>query len=232
MPSGAFAFLELMRPILRLPPPPSSYSTEFDLTENPISESGIWRVGSFTGYYQDPRTSGGTCYGSSTSAEYNDCIAHLAPGKHAVPVNHRVGGRVFYAGGYTPPDSHEIGLYLRMLIGMGAGGNKVRGYECLFPYDGTSFQIIRWEGTVNNDLANFSVLTHTNLGGGLNGLAEADLIEAQIIGTQIRCYKNGTEFANVVDTTWSDGNPGMGYFIRPGGTPSSLCLKNWFAQGA
>lgn len=226
--SGVLRFWELMRPILRLPPRPTSYSTQFDLDENPINESGSWKRGTDIGFYQAPRSLGGICYAQGTNAAYDDSIAHLI--NHGIPVNHRVGVIVSRTGGYTPPDSHEIGLYLRMVIGMGTGGNKVRGYECLFPFTGAgSFQIIRWNGTVNDNLANFTSVSGSGSPGTIN---DGDLIEAQIVGSTIKCYHNGNLFRTSTDATWSDGNPGLGFFIRPGGTPSSFCAKSFFAQAA
>lgn len=212
-------------------PPRTSYSTDWDIDENPISELGIWRTGSASGYYQNPRSLSGIAYGANTSnGEYNDCLGHLEPSRHAIGPDHYVEAVVNRAVDYVAPDSHEIGLYLRTLGAVGAGGAFWRGYECLFPHTGAGdFQIIGWLGT-SHDIDNFDLgISGTTMNGGLGTVSDGDVIKAQIVGTTIKCYKNGTQFYQVTDTRWSDGNPGIGFFIRPGGTPSSLCIKNWSA---
>jgi hypothetical protein len=206
-------------------PPLTSYSTLFPATENPLSEGGMWRVGGVTGYYENPRTVAGTCFAAATvdPAETDDCLGQLQ--NHSVPVNHRVTATIRRVGGYVASDSHEVGLYLRLVI----GAQFVRGYECLFAAPGGgNFQIVRWEGT-GTDGSNFAVLTTS---GSHGTLVDGDVIAAEIIGTNIKCYKNGVQFESITDATWSNGNPGMGFFVRPGGTPASFCISAWAAQAA
>jgi hypothetical protein len=178
-----------------------------------------------TGFYKNPRSIGGKCYAADTvGADYDDCLGQLQ--NHAIPANQYAEMTVFRQAGYTTPgDTHENGLYLRMLI----GASLVRGYEFLFEAQG-SFQIVRWEG-VSQDSSNFTVLSP---GGSSPGaLAHGDVILVTAIGSQLRCYKNGVEFADVVDTTWSTGNPGLGFFVRPTGTtPENYCISAYSAGPA
>lgn len=206
----------------------TSYFTNFPLTENPINQGGMFRVGDFTGFYKNPRSTPGKCFAADfVGAGFDDCIAHLI--NHAVPVNHRVTATIFRSVGYNPSDSHEVGLYLRMQIGVGAGSVYVRGYEFLFAAGG-SFQIFRWEGTTHES-ENFTELTVTGAGPGT--LANGDVISVQAIGSAFQVFKNGVQVATATDSTWTDGNPGMGFFVRAGDTTKeNYCTTTWAAEGA
>lgn len=217
-----------MRPILRVPPRPSAYSTGWPLTENPISEGEFWRVGGVTGFYKNPRSTPGKCFAADFvgGGDVDDCLAHPDPDKHVIPANHFAQGTIFRQAGYTTPgNTHEVGFYLRMLI----GAQFVRGYELLFEAQG-SFQVVRWEGTGTGS-GNF--FTGISVGGSSPGvLAHGDVIRVTAIGSQFRAYKNSVEFADFVDTTFATGNPGFGFFVRSGGTtPENYCLSN-FSCGA
>lgn len=204
---------------------PTSYFTAFPLTENPINQSGMFRVGSVTGFYKNPRSTPGKCFAADfVGAGLDDCLAHLV--NHAVPVDHRVTVTIFRAPSYTAGDTHEIGVYLRMVI----GDEFVRGYEMLFEASG-SFQVVRWEGTSHDFPDNFFTGISVS-GAGPGQLADGDEIVAQVIGDDFEVFKNGISVATFTDSTFSDGNPGMGFFVREGGTtPENFCTTSWAASG-
>lgn len=204
---------------------PRSYDTQFPADQNPISEGGRWLVGGTTGFYQSPRSLSGLCFGAGTASGYDDCLGQLQ--SPSLGNDHRVEVTVHKAGGYTPPDSHEIGLYLRINI----GAEFVTAYECLHPFDGGGgFQIIRWLGLNHTDLDNFDLtIDVTTMNGGLGTISDGDVLASQIVGSTIKCFKNGTQFAEATDANLASGKPGIGFFIRPGGTPSSFCISRYRA---
>ncbi len=206
-----------------------SYDTSWAADENPISEGGRWTVAG-GGFYQDVRSLGGKCFGAATSAGYNDCLAMLDMPN--IGNNHRVEITVSLTGGYTPGDSHENGIYLRRGRA-GASNEFVTGYEMLFPFPGSPFQIVAWLGTHHDDLANFDTsIEITEMNGGLGTIAHGDVLAAQIVGSTIKAYRNGTQFAQATDSRWTTGKPGLGFFVRPGGTPSSYCITRYRAMVA
>ncbi len=208
---------------------PESYSTDFPDTENPISQGGMFRVGDVTGFYKNPRSTPGKCFAADfVGAGLDDCLAHLI--NHAVPVNHRVTASVFRASSYTAGETHEIGLYLRMEIGVGVGGEFVRGIECLFDAGG-AFQVVKWLGTAH-DLSNFDTGISVS-GAGPGQLVDGDVIAVEVVGNDYEVFKNGVSVATFTDTEFSDGNPGMGFFVRSGGTtPENFCIESWAATEA
>lgn len=202
---------------------PTSYSTAFPLTENPISEGGRWRVGGVTGFYRSPQTTPGLCFGNGTSADFDDCLGQLqTPFLNA---NYSISVVIHKTGGYTAPDSHEVGIYGRLII----GASLVRGYEVLIGFTSGEFQVVKWLG-ISQASDNFTVMSTSGTPAAVN---DGDVFRADFIGNVITVYRNGSLFNTTTDSSspWLDGNPGMGFFIRPGGTPSSYCTTSWAVNG-
>lgn len=213
------------------------YTSSFVGTENPISENGTWKNGSAAnGFYQDGRKTGGRCFGSGISAEddprgFVDCLMILQ--NHSVSPEHRVDLTVFKQPGYTPPSSHEVEILGCFAIGVGPGGNCARGYEILLGFN--SFQIVKWLG-VSLGSENYQVLPTS---GSFPANNSGDVFRGDfllmrdgggnIIGREIRVYRNGVLFNITQDTDnpFLDGSMGAGFFIRPGGTPENYCITSW-----
>lgn len=203
-------------------PPSIAYSTAFSATENPISEGSRWTNGAAVGLdWGDARTTTGSpnkAYGTTISGpHFNDSIAILS----GFPPNQRARATVFQQVGYTAPDSHEIELLLRFQI----TANNARGYEVDFINQGGSISIARWNGPLDN----VTLLTSTGTGPG--GLVTGDDVWADMIGSTINVYKNGSLIQTCTDTTYTDGNPGMGFFMRAGGTLENFCISQFSAAG-
>lgn len=115
--------------------------------------------------------------------------------------------------------SHEIELLLRFQV----SAHYARGYEMDFWYGGTALQMVRWNGPIGD----FTVLD--NSGPGPQGLVTGDIVKAQMIGNTITVFKNGNVISTYVDYAFTDGNPGMGFFVRPGGTPDQYCFTRFTA---
>lgn len=190
---------------------PKTYSTNFDLTENPLREGGVWVTGGEVGLdWQNPQTSGGLAFSDQTVNGYTDPIAHL----QGFPANHAAEGVVHRRQGYTPPSTHEIELLLRFKI----TPHSARGYEINVWFGGSYVQIVRWEGPLGQFTDLGSLPGNDGTGPGMGGVVEGDVVRAEIVGSVIKIYKNGTLVYTIKDpdNKWTDGNPGVGFFVRPG----------------
>lgn len=103
--------------VYEVPPRPLGryYSTTFPLTENPISEGGVWVTGA-DALSTVVRSSGGVAYGTQTGNEYdetpkryNDSQAYLA----SFPRNHKVEVTISTTG----PGSWSGDLEVEVLLG-------------------------------------------------------------------------------------------------------------------
>ena len=193
-----------------------SYSTSFPLTENPIDESGVWRRAN--NIWTNVRTANGIAFGTNGIANsYDDSYALLSgfgPNQQAEAV-------VFRSPNLVREITHEVELLLRF----SDDANNARGYECLFNYYG-GVQIVRWNGAIGD----FTVLPSTAGAGGLGReLVSGDVIRATIAGNVISTYINGVLIAEAVDSTFSSGQPGISFFIRPGGDSANLGLTSYSA---
>jgi hypothetical protein len=161
------------------------------------------------------QTVGGVAFGTNgVTNGYDDSYALLSgfgPNQTAEAV-------VFRDASLTPGSTHEVELLLRA----SDDANNIRGYECLFNYGG-SIQIARWNGAMG-DFSILSVLDERNLG---RQLVTGDVIKASMIGNTIRVYINGTEMGHAIDSTFSTGQPGIGFFIRPDGSQRLLGLTSY-----
>lgn len=183
-----------------------SYTTNFDLTENPISEGGRWaQQGGVTGLdWSNVRTSGGIAYATQTGFDgYNDSIALLS----GFGANQRISAVVSFTGSISSnTGSHEVELILRGSY----GPHTQRLYECNLGYSSTGYymQIIRMNGAIGD---------YTDIGITVTGtpaIKNGDVMTAEIIGNQISVYLNGTLMQKATDSTYSSGQPGIGFFWR------------------
>ncbi len=138
----------------------------------------------------------------------------------AFTANQFAQGTVSRVAGYrNPSDKHEIELLLRFQI----TPNGARGYEILWGQDGEIW-IVRWNGPLGNYTA-------------LNGLPDSasnmavdgDVLRAEIIGNAIRVYRNGALVLTASDSTYSNGQPGMGFWPTAGSTLASYGWKTYTA---
>ncbi len=190
------------------------YRTNFPVPENPISEGGRWTNGKTGGWWNNVRTVPGEAYGADYATEYNDPIAIL--NNPVFSPNQYSQGTVYRAPGYSPGVPHEIELLLRFQITT----NNARGYEVLWGHAG-NLAIIRWNG----QLGDYSVLLDIAPGPAVDG----DLLRAEINGSVIRVYRNGTLIGSASDSTWANGQPGIGFWPKPGATPSAYGWSSYEA---
>lgn len=183
-----------------------SYTTTFDLTENPISEGGRW-------VHHDPtltvvKTTGGVAFGTlSGSNNYDDSNASL-PG---FGNDYSIEGTVFLKSGTLSPDNREVELLLRWtddnpVRNTAYGPTQAIGYEITVQHAGGYMVLGRFKGAELARAPNPPV-PH-------NG----DRFKATIQGQTIIVYWNGVEQFRYTDNDPTNrittGNPGIGFFIR------------------
>jgi hypothetical protein len=184
---------------------PHSYSTDFPLTENPISENGHWVNGQAVGLdWADVRTSPGFAFGTESGATgYDDSTALLAgswgPDQTAQAVVH--------SSNQNDGIFEEVELRLRSSL----SAHSATGYEILFRCSTTAnayTQIVRWNGP----LGDFSYVDA--IGGAPYGVTEGDVVRATVVGDVITAYINGVQVLQGTDGTFTDGSPGIGFFLQ------------------
>jgi hypothetical protein len=207
-----------------------SYTTDFELEENPISEGGMWLNGRSDGIdWADVVTGNGVAYGGETrmdNAERRAEQGNLADADADDPVgdyddptavlsgewgrNQHGKGRV-YSKNPTEEYFQEVQIRLRHTI----RANFCSGYEIFFrclKTDAAYAEIVRWNGPVGD----FTSLARRT-GAGC-GVEDGDLIEATIEGDAIRGLINGVEVISVTDDTFVSGAPGIGFNFGVGDT--------------
>jgi hypothetical protein len=173
-----------------------TYTTNFPLAENPISEGGKWINGGSVGLdWTDVVTTPGFAYGTEVNGNYTDATAILTG---TWPVNQYAQATVYWNPSGSEPVP-EVELRLRSAI----SAHVNRGYEITF--GGGYLIIVRWNG----GLGNFNYLV--NASGSQYTPKTGDVIKATIVGNTISAYKNGVLMGQVTDATWTDGAPGMGF---------------------
>ena len=208
--TGPDGLADSARIVLTLPPA-RHFTTNFPLTENPISQGGVWINGGAIGLdWNNVSTTPGLAIGHQGAIEFTDGTALLGgrwtPDQTVSATVHSV----------TPADScyQEVELRLRSAL----HSHLATGYEITFkasPAFDAYLQIVRWNGV----LGDFTYLSD-NFGHEF-GVTEGDSVSGTIVGDTIRAYKNGVLMAQVLDTVFQTGSPGMGFNLS-GGVPGCL----------
>jgi hypothetical protein len=191
------------------------YATDFENTENPLSEGGKWINGRKDGTdWTNVRTFNGIACGTQSGSDtglfvYNDSYAILS----GFSPDQSAEGIVHYK---DPVDScnQEVELLLRW----NSRPHSATGYECLvrcLDSDRSYMEIVRWNGPVGD----FTYITQ--LHSRAAGIKDGDTLTATVTGNLIRMYVNGRMIIQGIDSTWARGNPGIGFFLR-GCTDSNI----------
>ncbi|WP_298824975.1 hypothetical protein [uncultured Piscinibacter sp.] len=198
------------------PPPPTgavTYSTNFDATELPLSEGGRWSKASNSWTYV--RTANGTAYGTNgITNSYDDSVAFLS----GFGSDQTIEAVVQLNPGTVGP-THEVELWLRARD----DSNNLWGYEVCFWRTG-QVQLGVWNGPFGDVLSmdsNRSVPWTQS-----SPLKTGDRIKAQIVGNTIKAWINDVLKLHVVHSKYTSGQPGIGFFIRPGGSSNLLTLTS------
>jgi hypothetical protein len=187
----------------------AGYTTNFSIGEDPISEGGKWINGKTIGLdWSDVATIPGLAYGTESGKQrgdnaYDDSVALLAgPWRPDQTVEATVRS--------VKQDENvfeEVELRLRSSL----SAHKATGYEVLFRCMAGAqayASIVRWDGS----LGRFTYLTQKE--GPEYKLSDGDLVKATIVGTLITAYINNTPVLQASDGAYSNGSPGMGFWLK------------------
>ena len=197
-------------------PASGSYSTNFDTSGNPLSEGGTWRRAANN--HTNVKAENGLAFGTNGVTDtYDDSYALLS----GFGPDQTIEAVVQRSPNLNTSITHEVELLLRF----SDSTSGARGYECLFAFFG-GVQVVRWNGTQGN----YTVLNSTAGAGSLGrALASGDVIKATITGNVISLYINDVLMARATDSTFAAGQPGIGFFTRPGGNSANLALTRFTA---
>jgi hypothetical protein len=187
-----------------------TYTTNFSLTENPISEGGKWTNGQTDGLdWANVRTTPGFAFGTELGGQrpapqkYDDSTALLTgnwgPNQTAQATVRSVNQNVKIY--------EEVELRLRSAL----SPHKATGYEILFRSSKSAdsyCEIVRWNGP----LGDFTYLGRAK--GPQCGVAAGDVVKATIRGSVITAYINGAQVVQATDNTYTKGNPGIGFYLE------------------
>jgi len=189
----------------------NSYSTNFSHAENPISEGGKWISGKKAGLdWADVRVLPGFAYGLEIGGsrpereKYDDSTALLTgkwgPDQTAEATVHR-----------TNKDDDKAWEEVELRLRSKLGPHNCTGYEVMFRCSKSPqayCNIARWDGI----LGAFMMLQENH--GAQYGVADGDVIKASIKGEVITIWLNGKQIAQTHDYLFTDGNPGIGFYIE------------------
>lgn len=177
-----------------------SYSTSFNLSENPISEGGAWSHAATA--WKTIRTTGGRAHAVAYTDQYDDAYAILS----GFPPNVQAEATIYKNG---------PGYETELLFRMAHTSNSVRGYECLFNVDGAGMTLVRWNGPRGD----FTFL-RLSVYGGSPVAVTGDKIRGSMVGSLLRLWfipiKTGIPvlIAQANDSTFADGQPGIAFYAH------------------
>jgi len=208
-------------PPIPLPVPegrPQSHSTTFSLPEEQLSEKGKWIDGKTTGIdWTSVAVASGLAYGTESGRgkgdkSYDDSVALLTG---AWGTDQTVEARV-----YSVNSSERVFEEVELRLRSSLSAHSSTGYEVLFRCLRTPkayASIVRWDGP----LGKFTYLAQKY---GLQcGVGDGDVVKAVVVGNLITGYVNGVPVLSATDATFSNGNPGIGFWMqRPSGLRARL----------
>jgi len=224
-----------------------TYATDFRLEENPISEGGVWRHRGAS--WAMVRTFASRAVGSQTgSGGYDDAYAYLSefgPNQTAQAtlwkdpaigndsITCRILRRLIWRrlrGNYCAgPGTREVELLLRWAD----SATSARGYECNLSWDGKYAEIVRWNGPFGD----FTYITQQRtFNAAIMPPSNGDIFKATISGNTINVYLNKNDgmgdqlIVTGTDATYTDGGPGMGFFIEGSVDPTLFGFADFKAS--
>ncbi len=181
-----------------------TYSTKFPKAESPVSENRNWINGSTTGLdWGYVSTTPGLTHTHPGKASYADATALLTGKWNPDQMAEATVGSTENA---CTSDKCYPEVELRLRSGLSA--HVCKGYEITFslkPGSSAYLIIVRWNGP----LGDFTYLF--NKSGPQYHVKTGDAIKATVIGNVISAYKNGILMGQAIDSTYTNGNPGIGF---------------------
>jgi hypothetical protein len=195
-----------------------TYTTNFPLAENPISENGNWVGGQTAGnnFWGNCQTAETMVYGVSEPTQYGDPTAILTGTWGA---DQTVQATVKINTTPTGTCCHEVEVRLRTSIN--PANHTITGYEvyCSVMPSDPYCHIARWNGA-NGSYCNIESFSPSIY------LVNGDVLKATVTGTNpvtITAYRNGSQIMQATDTgqncspggaagPWTGGTPGIGFY--------------------
>jgi hypothetical protein len=176
--------------------------TTFPMDEDPISENGAWSA--IATPWLRVKSVDGIAKPAAFVTGYNDNYASLSGFGPDVEIT----VTVFIAG------SAPFGEIL-LLARIAQTATTLRAYEFLYDGDG-SVQLMRWNGP----LSDFTPMGGEELNPGV--LQDGDQLRMRVVGDTISAFHkrapgDWVRIAQTTDGTFSDGQPGLGFFVRDEG---------------
>jgi chitodextrinase len=180
-----------------------TYTTNFPVTESPISENNNWVSGSAGLDWSDILTTASKAEGvGPSSTAFSDPTAILAGNwgpDQSVSIT-------VYSNGVEDKAATGMDKEVEIRLRTSISPHVITGYEvnCRTPDDSQSYlQIVRWNGA----LGDFTPLNSV-FGTGCNS---GDVLMATISGSTINVYRNGKFILTANDNTFRQGSPGIGF---------------------
>jgi len=194
----------------------AAYTTNFPLTENPISEGGNWINGQTVGLdWSNVATTNhmAICTVDDThNPTYNDSTAVLTgPWGPDQTVT-----ATLYITNQAANGWPEAELRLRSSI----SAHKCTGYEVVYSLRNDSscyIAIARWNGAYG-DFTHLTGVGYPNEDGTPYVATNGSILKASISGSTITVYLNGIQVIQHTDTNFVSGSPGIGFDIDPSNT--------------
>ncbi len=188
------------------------YETVFTGIEDPLSEGGAWSNNGLD-WARVAKTDGMAAGTQNGNNGYDDSYATLS----GFPPNQSARAVVQMKDGFDQSCTHEVELHLRW----SDAPNLARGYEVLLGL-GSYVGIVRWNGPIGD----FTELALAWLPPAKDG----DVFRATVRGNVITAYLNGVPLVQATDSTYSAGNPGIGFFRRDCGTNQDFTFRSFKAR--
>ena len=185
-----------------------SYTTNFPLTENPISESGNWVNGKATGLkWSNVRTTTNLAFGTQSSGGGYDDSTALVTGSWGP--NQTVAATVRVVTADNVNNNEEVELRVRSSI----SANNLTGYEIQYSTESSNpyIVIVRWNGPLGS-FTNLA-LKNSSCAIGRCYVQTGDIVKATVNSSNvITMYINGTQVLQATDGTFTAGAPGIGFY--------------------
>jgi hypothetical protein len=180
--------------------------------EDPLSEGGAWSNNGLD-WARVAKTDGMAAGTQNGNNGYDDSYATLS----GFPPNQSARAVVQIKDGIDLSCTHEVELHLRW----SDAPNLARGYEVGLGL-GRYVGIVRWNGPIG-DFTELAFLW-------IPQVKDGDVFRATAVGNVITAYLNGVPLLQVTDSTYSAGNPGIGFFRRDCGTNQDFTFRGFKAR--